>query len=179
MIHLRRPMPRSYPARPPRAPLLAVSATALVFGLAGCGANGDPLGGPHGGTTQPATPGPENLEGPDGDVGSTEAGGDAASLDGGGAVTGDGASGSGPTWKAVFSSYLATCQTCHNEMNSAGSAYTWLRSQGYIAGTSSALVNPAQSCLAWYGGNMPPGGTTNAAAVADMNAWAAAGALYN
>ena len=64
-------------------------------------------------------------------------------------------------------------------MSSAGGAYTWLKGKGYINGTSSSLVNPSRSDLTWYGGTMPPGGGSNAQAVADMNAWAAAGALDN
>jgi hypothetical protein len=84
-----------------------------------------------------------------------------------------------PTWSAIFSSYLTMCKTCHIEMNSASSAYSWLQSQDFIDGAFSPLVSPAQSCLSWYGGDMPPGGTDNAAAVTEMDAWAAAGALNN
>ena len=52
--------------------------------------------------------------------------------------------------------------------------------KGYINGTSSALVNSNQSCLAWYGGNMPTSGSKSVPqAVTDMNAWAAAGAQNN
>jgi hypothetical protein len=64
-------------------------------------------------------------------------------------------------------------------MTSAKSGYVWLRSQGFLSGSSPLLVDPTLSCLTWYGGDMPPGGGDNPAAVSDMNAWAAAGALDN
>jgi hypothetical protein len=65
-------------------------------------------------------------------------------------------------------------------MGSPATSYTWLQGQGYIGGTASALADPNQSCLAWLGGNMPPSGTSsNAQAVSDIKAWAAAGALDN
>jgi hypothetical protein len=65
-------------------------------------------------------------------------------------------------------------------MGTASGAYNYLKSKGYINGTASSLVNPSQSCLTWYGGNMPPSGTSSSPqAVADMNSWAAAGALDN
>ncbi len=64
-------------------------------------------------------------------------------------------------------------------MSSASGAYSYLSGQGYISGTGSILVKTG-SCLSWYGGNMPPGGSrSNAMAVSDMNAWAAAGAKNN
>jgi hypothetical protein len=65
-------------------------------------------------------------------------------------------------------------------MSSAKNAYSWLTSQGYINGTGSPLTDPQQSCLSWYGGNMPPRGPTSlSGAKADMDAWAAAGAQNN
>jgi hypothetical protein len=85
----------------------------------------------------------------------------------------------GPTFTAIFNAYLTGCKMCHTQTQSSRGTYLWLRSQGYITGASPALVDAAQSCLSWYGGNMPPGGGDNATAVADMNAWAAAGALDN
>jgi hypothetical protein len=63
-------------------------------------------------------------------------------------------------------------------MGSAAKAYSYLSNSGYISGTNSALVQNG-SCLTWYNGNMPPGGGSNAQAVKDMDAWAAAGALNN
>ena len=57
-------------------------------------------------------------------------------------------------------------------------AYQYLSSQGYINGTGSLLCKSG-SCLSYYGGNMPPLGSGNPAAVTDFNAWAAAGAMDN
>jgi len=90
-----------------------------------------------------------------------------------------------PTWSQIFSSYLkgsstaGRCAGCHSQASSASNLYSWLQGKGYISGTSSPLVDPNQSCLSWYGGNMPPSGPSNANAVKDMNAWAAAGAQNN
>jgi hypothetical protein len=65
-------------------------------------------------------------------------------------------------------------------MGSAKSAYSYLKGQGYISGSNSALVQDGVSCLSWLGGNMPPGGQSSyPQAVTDMNAWVAAGALDN
>jgi hypothetical protein len=68
-------------------------------------------------------------------------------------------------------------------MSTATKAYSYLQGEGYIGGTSSKLVDQGKSCLSWYGGDMPPGGTGNsssdAQAVTDMNAWAAAGGQNN
>jgi hypothetical protein len=62
-------------------------------------------------------------------------------------------------------------------MGTSAKAYSYLSS--YINGTSSRLVSPSQSCLTWFGGNMPPGGGSDAQAVTDLDAWVAAGALNN
>jgi hypothetical protein len=84
----------------------------------------------------------------------------------------------------IFSGYLSNsavggCPRCHSQMNSASGAYSWLSGQRYISGTGSLLA-ASGSCLSWYGGNMPPGGTrSDAQAVSDMDAWAAAGAKNN
>jgi hypothetical protein len=68
-------------------------------------------------------------------------------------------------------------------MASATKSYSYLSGQGYINGTGSSLVKSGKSCLSWYDGDMPPGGTGNSSsdqqAVTDMNAWAAAGAQNN
>jgi hypothetical protein len=102
---------------------------------------------------------------------------------GGGSSSGTTTS-SAPTWSQIDADYLArgtvgNCPSCHSQMSSATGAYSWLKSQNYINGTSSSLVSAFLSCLSWYGGNMPPGGRSDAAAVTAMNAWAAAGALDN
>jgi hypothetical protein len=117
-----------------------------------------------------------------------------SSSSGGSGGSSSGSSGSGsssgttaaptPTWSEIFSKYLGNlttgnCTRCHGQMGSASGSYSWLSSQRYISGASSPLVKSG-SCLTWYGGNMPPGGPrTDAQAVADMNAWAAAGAKNN
>jgi hypothetical protein len=51
---------------------------------------------------------------------------------------------------------------------------------GYIdTGTpaSSALIDQQQSCLSWFGGNMPGGSSSKA--VTDITAWVNAGAQNN
>ncbi len=91
----------------------------------------------------------------------------------------------GVTWTTVFNDYLASstkgrCSSCHSQGSSKASLYTWLKGKGYINGTSSSLVDSNQSCLSWYGGNMPTNGPSSwSQAVSDMNAWAAAGAQNN
>jgi len=90
-----------------------------------------------------------------------------------------------PRWEVIYSRYFGPgtpggcgqSRKCHVEaMADAASAYTWLRERGYIAGTRSPLVSPINSCLRWFGGNMPPRGTTNDEAIRDLEAWVAAGA---
>jgi hypothetical protein len=90
-----------------------------------------------------------------------------------------------PTWSDIYNNYLqgdcASCHTHSSNMGTATKAYSYLQGMGYISGTSSPLVDPSQSCLTWVsaGGNMPPNGGSNAQAVSDLDAWAAAGALDN
>jgi hypothetical protein len=62
-------------------------------------------------------------------------------------------------------------------MGTTAKAYSYLSS--YINGTSSKLVVQGKSCLTWFGGDMPPGGGSDAQAVTDLDAWVAAGALNN
>jgi hypothetical protein len=62
-------------------------------------------------------------------------------------------------------------------MRDASSAYDWLARRGYIDGARSALVSPANSCLRWFGGNMPPQARPAEDATRDLQAWVAAGAL--
>ena len=57
--------------------------------------------------------------------------------------------------------------------------FSTLTSAGYISGKTSPLVDPQQSCLTWYGGNMPPSGGASAKAKTDIVAWVAAGAANN
>jgi hypothetical protein len=63
-------------------------------------------------------------------------------------------------------------------MADSDSAYAWLAQRGYIAGMRSPLISPTNSCLRWFGGNMPPRGTPNESAVRDLQAWVAAGAPH-
>lgn len=90
-----------------------------------------------------------------------------------------------PTWSEVYDRYFsasseAACgrsSKCHaSEMGDAASAYTWLSQRGYISGSASALASTRNSCLLWFGGNMPPGGKPNSRAVEALSAWVAAGA---
>ena len=172
---------------------------------AGCGSVDDPpLGGPYGGTTGGTDP--NSGQNPDqtgggggggGGGGSTDAGTSNTTKDSGSQTTtkdsgsqqttqdsGSTQTQTAPTWTQVYNSYLAgstigRCSGCHSQGSSKGNLYSWLSSKGYISGKSSALVDSNQSCLSWYGGNMPPSGPSSSAAVKDMNAWAAAGALNN
>jgi hypothetical protein len=90
-----------------------------------------------------------------------------------------------PTWETIYSRYFGPgtvggCgrgRKCHAEaMADAPSAYAWLKQRGYIAGTQSPLVSRTNSCLRWFGGNMPPRGAPNDEAIRDLGAWVAGGA---
>ncbi|HLK39889.1 MAG TPA: hypothetical protein VKU41_24200 [Polyangiaceae bacterium] len=92
------------------------------------------------------------------------------------------------TWTDIFSTYFGPgteggcgrSSACHaEEVRDAGSTYEWLSRRGYITGTQSALVSRTNSCLRWFGGNMPPRGTPNDRATRDLEAWVAGGALDN
>jgi hypothetical protein len=92
------------------------------------------------------------------------------------------------SWGALYARYFGHgtaghCgggRGCHaNVMTDAASAYGWLAQRGYIAGTQSPLVSPTNSCLRWFGGNMPPRGAESDEAVRDFTAWVAEGALNN
>jgi len=183
--------------------LVIMMALALT---AGCGSVDDPpLGGPYGGTTGGTDP--NSGQNPDqtggggggGGGGSTDAGTSNTTKDSGSQTStkdsgsqqttqdsGSQQTQTAPTWTQIFNNYLAgssgtigKCRGCHSQGSSAANLYSWLHNKGYINGTSSALVDSNQSCLSWYGGNMPPSGPSSSAAVKDMNAWAAAGALNN
>jgi hypothetical protein len=158
--------------------LLACAATgfAMMSALAfACGSSDvAPLGGPYGGTAIVSSPSNK----PSRRLGAANACSSAA--DSGGSAPSD--AGGGPVmWTRIYENYLLGCadRGCHIEMSTARGAYTWLQGQGYIAGANSNLVDPVKSCLKWYGGNMPPCGGNSGQAVADMDAWAAAGALNN
>jgi hypothetical protein len=176
----------------------------LVASMACGGVDDAPLGGPYGGQTDPTDPnggsndsntnnnnnnsgqdsGTTNTQKDSGttqqkDSGSTtiDSGGPPPPMDSGMTPT-------APTWTSIFNNYMAggkegRCSSCHSQGSSATNLYSWLQGRGYISGSSSALVDSSQSCLSWYGGNMPPSGPNDAKAVSDMNAWAAAGAANN
>jgi hypothetical protein len=170
---------------------------------AACGAADEhPLGGPFGGganvappsagaaqTTEGTVPSDQGDQGGQADRGDQGGSPDAgtAKQDAGKQSQDSGTQGPppSPTWSSIYSKYLASgtpgdCYPCHSQMSTAPKAYSWLKQKGYINGTSSALVNPARSCLSWYGGNMPPQGPSSLpAAKSDMNAWVAAGAQNN
>jgi hypothetical protein len=157
----------------------AAAACACLAAAAGSAcSSGPPLGGPHGGEAPLVGPDEGNSSSSSATATSSSTGTSTsaqppdASTDGAPAAT-------GPTFSSLFNAYLTGCKMCHTQTSSSNATYLWLRSQGYITGSSPALVSTSQSCLSWYGGNMPPGGGDDAAAVTDMNAWAAAGALNN
>lgn len=164
-----------------------------LFCLVACG-DGDPLGGPHGGSAGAYGPnGEDPAAAEDGGGGGATAdagGGGQSNKDGGGGMGGQDSGGGNqpppaPTWTQIFGAYLAggtkgNCSHCHSSCSTKSGCYTWLQGKGYISGQSSGLVSSSQSCLSWYGGNMPPSGPTSfAQAVTDMNQWAKAGALNN
>jgi hypothetical protein len=115
------------------------------------------------------------------DSGTVSSGGSGSSS-GGSSASSSGAA-SPVTWTEVYDRYLATgtignCTNCHGTV-SPSAAFSFLQGKGYVGGPNPSLTNPSQSCLTWYGGNMPPFGPQSAQAVSDMNAWAAAGAKDN
>src|SRR5271165_18228 len=82
-----------------------------------------------------------------------------------------------PTWSAIYARYLGPgteggcgrSRACHAAtMSDAPSAYSWLAQRGYIAGAQSPLVSATNSCLRWFGGNMPPRGGANDHATRDL-----------
>jgi len=178
----------------------------VAFVIVGCSAvDAPPLGGPYGGSTGQTDPNGDNpTDNPTDDAGTQQQQGDDAGQqqqqqdsgtqqqqkDSGTQQQQQDAGqqqqqNNAPTWTDIFNSYLGSgtsgkCNSCHSEGSSATKLYSWLQGKGYINGTSSTLVNKSKSILSWYGGDMPPSGpTSDAQAVTDMNAWAAAGAQNN
>ena len=91
-----------------------------------------------------------------------------------------------PTWSYLYATYLGSntighCGNCHSWATSASSTYSELKAANQISGSSSRLVLQGVSILKWFGGGMPQdtGQITDAQAVADFQAWVAAGALDN
>ncbi|MDP9037439.1 MAG: hypothetical protein M3O50_21790 [Myxococcota bacterium] len=180
----------------PSRAAFAVATVAAALCASGCSADdGAPLGGPFGGTAAVPPPVDAAVNSTAGKqnrckaVAGGEAGAPASAAIAGGDAGGDAGAEAGlspdaktaPTWAFVYGRYLQGCTGpgCHVEMTTSNGAYAWLKGKGYINGTTSNLVNPLTSCLKWYGGDMPPCGGDDPLAVADMNAWAAAGALNN
>jgi hypothetical protein len=156
---------------------IVLTVLAACAGLGCGGAEALPVGGPFGGTLDPAAIVDGGVVG-DGD----------GVLDPGTSSNGSSATGSDavPTWTQLYNTYfvlnaVGRCTNCHAQlMATATSSYSWLQSQGYIGGPTPELVDSTSSCLSWFGGNMPPGGPTNSAsATKDFNAWAKAGAKNN
>jgi hypothetical protein len=157
------------------------AAVAAIGSAVGCGSDGYPLGGPWGGeSSSVAPPSSVPMMFPPPPPCSVDAGGaQAGSAEAGGLGTGTSRDGSPiPTWRQLYQSYLSTCAAkgCHQEMSTPRGAYAWLQAKGQISGTSSKLVDPAASCLKWYGGDMPPCGSPDARGAAELKAWADAGA---
>jgi hypothetical protein len=185
--------------------LLSLSLAAVACGSV----DQPPLGGPFGGSTDPTDPnGGQNGVDPNSnnnnnnttdagsnnntsqDAGSTstpkDSGTTSTPKDSGTQVQDSGSqTQTAPTWTSIYNNYMKSgtkgkCSSCHSQSSSASGLYSWLQGRGYISGKSSALVDSNQSCLSWYGGNMPPSGPSSYGnAVSDMNAWAAAGAQNN
>jgi len=183
---------------------LVLPVLAILSFIACGGVDDAPLGGPYGGSTDPTdpnNPGDPNNPDPNNNNTGDDAGTQQQPKDSGTQQQQDsgtqqkdsgtqqqqdsGTQQTSVTWTTVFNSYLAgstkgRCSSCHSQGSSKSNLYSWLKSKGYINGTKSALVDPNQSCLSWYGGNMPTNGPSSwSQAVTDMNSWAAAGAQNN
>jgi len=158
--------------------LLAAVAASL---LARCGGDSNPLGGPYGGTANSPPPTPEDA--------SAEAAGDDGDSGGAASSSGDGGSDAitvPMTWTQLFNAFFVagtvgncTAMGCHN-YPTPQALYSYLEAMLQVGGPNPALTNPNTSCLTWYGGDMPMGGAASAPqVVAELNAWAAAGAQDN
>jgi len=88
------------------------------------------------------------------------------------------------SWTHVYFAYLAegtigNCYPCHIEMVDPPASFRWLEEHAYV-GDGAPLLTSTQSCLTWFGGNMPPGSPVQSAeAVNEMNLWVSSGALNN
>jgi len=162
--------------------LLVASLTAVIATAVACGASGDPLGGPYGGTS-----------------GTVSSSNRATSDDAGASATVDAAPpppactpgdppATTPTFTDLYTTYFAPgaqvdCTngpTCHAEFKAVQTAWSYLAGFGQVGSNPPLFVSPASSSLLWYGGNMPNSGTAcNSQAMADLNAWAAAGGQNN
>jgi hypothetical protein len=151
-------------------------------GEGGTGAFGGSTSGAFGGSTSGAFGG--STSGAFGGSTSGAFGGSTSGAFGGSTSATTGTTASAPTWTKIYQTYFATgtaghCIDCHSFGASATALYTELKASNQINGTNSRLVSNG-SILTWFGGIMPEGGSaTNPAAVADLKAWVAAGALNN
>ncbi len=176
----------------------------LTLSLVAC-SGGDPLGGPYGGTADPTAPnghqsGDSSAPGDPSNPSDPQSGTDSGSKSTNNGPPGTDAGNNNnnnksdasqqqpqpPTWTQVWTNYLQSgtkgnCKSsCHSQMGSPSAAFIWLKGRGYINGPSSLLIDSSQSCLSWYGGNMPPSGPNSwSAASTDMAAWVKAGAQNN
>jgi hypothetical protein len=150
--------------------------------------------------TDPATDGGTSGNGSDG--GGSKTGTDAGSgnggVDGGGTKGTDAGNGgvTAPTWTEIYAGYfgpsgIGHCGNSGCHASSRGgfkcgttqaTCYSGLVAAALVntsSPSSSTLIDPQQSPLSWYGGNMPGSATTNAKAVSDIDAWVKAGAQNN
>jgi len=130
--------------------------------------------------------------------GDTDGGGSGSGTDGGsgGGTDSGSSSGGAPTWTMIYGSYFASgtpghCGNsgCHLSTlkgfkcgSDKTTCYNGLVTAGYVTTatpTKSPIADLNQSCLTWFGGNMPPGGGASAAAQKDITAWVADGAKNN
>jgi hypothetical protein len=153
-------------------------------GSGGAGSSGGPgAGGGDAGTASGSGGGGSGGSG-GGNASSGAGNGSSGGADAAAGGSGGQGGGKSPTWTAIFDAYLASgaeghCVSCHNQASSPTASYAWLKSKGYISGTTSTIA-AGGSCLTWFGGNMPPGGpASDANASADMQAWVVAGAQDN
>jgi hypothetical protein len=93
-----------------------------------------------------------------------------------------------PTFSAIYAKYFApgaivdcaTGGTCHADFKTAQGGWAFLAKFGQVGMVPPGLTDPNVSWLTWYGGIMPqPNTPCNPQAVADLNAWAAAGGKDN
>ena len=164
-----------------------VSCLTLAFVAVGC--SGADLGSSTG-TTPVGTTGTGGASGTSTSTASGQTGGTPGTSTnantGGSATTttGGGSSASAPTWTKLYSSYFGAgtagdCVSCHGAgtspaFTSASTLCTVLKQRKFVPGNMAGLIT-------WLGGasaSMPPSGAAAPAnAVADINAWQAAGSV--
>jgi hypothetical protein len=152
---------------------------------------GDPASKTDGGSTGTGSgsDGGSSSSGEDGGSTSNDDGGSSSGMD-------SGSTGGAPTWTFIYTTYFGAgtpghCGNSGCHLNTLkgfkcgsdkATCYSGLSAAGYISTstpTMSPIADPQQSVLTWFGGNMPPGGGSNAAAKKDITAWVADGAKNN